>query len=107
MAYIYQTLIDLRSEDADQLRIGKSLGLSLAYLKALLPNEPGFINVRAMVSMAKNDKTYVVLESSWEDWESLETHLEKSPFAEQKIFPRFDLQVMPLEIKTAIYEEVG
>jgi hypothetical protein len=107
MTYIYQTMIDLNSEDADQIRTGKSLGLGLAYLKAVLPNEPGFITARAMVSMAKNDKTHLVIESSWEDWEALEMHLQKSPFAEKKIFPQFDLQVKSLDLATVIYEEVG
>ena len=107
MAYIYQTMFDLRSEDADQLHIGKSVGSSLAYLKAFLPNEPGFINARAMVSMSQYDKTHVVFESSWDDWESLETHLEKSPFAEQKIIPQFDILVKLQDLTTNIYEEVG
>ncbi len=107
MAYIYQTVFDLRSENADQVHIGKSLGTSLAYLKAFLPNEPGFINARAMVSLSHNEKTHVVFESSWDDWESLETHLEKSPFAEQKMFPQFDIAVKPQDVATVIYEEVG
>jgi hypothetical protein len=107
MTYIYQTTIDLETTDTDQIRNGKSLGSALAYLKALLPDEPGFVTARAMVSMGKNDKTHLIIESNWEDWESLEKHLQESPFAEKKILLQFDLQVKSLDLTTAIYEEVG
>jgi len=107
MGFIYQTTFDLRSEDASQVRIGKSIGESLAYLKAFLPGESGFIDARAMMSMVQNDRVHIVFESNWNDWESLETHLKKSLFAEQKILPQFELDVKPMDLTTAIYEEVG
>jgi hypothetical protein len=107
MAYIYQTVFDIRADEVSQIQVGKSLGQSLAYLKAFLPNETGFITSRAMVSMSQEEKTHLVLESNWEDWESLEMHLKNSPFAEHKILSKFDLKVTPQDIKTFIYEEVG
>jgi hypothetical protein len=107
MTYIYQTLIDLRSKDADQLRIGKSLERSLAYLRSFLPDEPGFVSARAMVSKTQGEKTSLVLESCWEDWGALENHLLKSPFAEHKILPKFDLDLARLDFTTSIFEELG
>ena len=107
MTYIYQTSFDLRSEDTDQLRIGKSVATSLAWLKAFLPGEPGFVNARAMVSMVQNDNSHVIFETGWDDWEALEIHLKNSAYAEQKMLKNFELDVQPIDLTTAIYEEVG
>lgn len=107
MSYIYQTTFDIRSEDVDEVRVGKSLDTSLAYLKAFLPNEPGFINARAMISLSHDDRAHLIIESVWDDWETLAEHIEKSPFAEPRILPKFDLKIKPLDLKTSIYEEVG
>lgn len=106
MAYIYQTIFDIPSEEADQMQIGKSLGLSMSYLKALLPDEPGFVNTRAMVLLKQNKNTHLVFESSWADWDSLQAHLKNSPVLEEKIFPKFDLKVKLTTLTTNIYKEV-
>ncbi len=107
MTYIFQTSFDLRSDDADQLRIGKSMGTSLAWLKAFLPGEPGFVNARAIVSMTQNEHSHVIFETSWDDWEALETHLNQSAYAEQKMLKKFELDIEPIDLTTTIYEEVG
>ena len=107
MAYIYQTKFDIRSEEANQLRIGKSVAQSLAYLKAFLPNEPGFITSRAMVSLNQKDKAHLVFESYWEDWDSLDQHLQNSPYTEDKIIPKFSLQATLLDLTSTIFEEIG
>ena len=107
MPYIYQTSFDIETNDVDQLQIGRSLQLSLAYLKAFLPNEPGFINSRAMYSITHDTVTHVFYESTWEDWETLEMHREKSAYAEEKMLSRFEMKVTPHNIVTHIYEEIA
>ncbi len=107
MPYIYQTAFDIDTDDIDQLQIGRSLQLSLAYLKAFLANEPGFINARAMYSLEHDKRTHVYFESSWEDWGTLTAHRERSPFAEQKMFHRFELKVTPKDLVEHIFEEIA
>lgn len=107
MPYIYQTTFDIATKDIDQLQIGRSLQLSLAYLKALLPNEPGFINARAMYSLTHEDMTHIAFESSWEDWAALQTHREQSPFAEEKMISHFEMKVSPENVATHLFEELA
>ncbi len=107
MPYIYQTSFDMETKDIGQLEIGNSMQLSLAYLKAFLANEPGFINARAMYSLAKGEITHIFFESSWEDWASLENHREKSLFAEEKMLHQFELKVYPFNVGSHIFEEIA
>ncbi len=107
MPYIYQTTFDIDFKDIDQLQIGRSLQLSIAYLKAFLANEPGFINARAMYSLHEEKLTHIAFESSWEDWATLEAHREKSPFAEAKLLHRFELKVTPKNIVDHVFEEIA
>ncbi len=107
MPYVYRTTFDIESKDIDQLQIGRSLQLSIAYLKAFLVNEPGFVNARAMYSLADEKLTHIAFESTWEDWGSLEAHRERSPFAETKMLHRFELKVEPNNVEDHIYEEIA
>ncbi len=106
MPYVYQTFFDLKPEDIETVKLGHNLGNVLAYFKAVLPDEPGFVTTRVMVSMLHTDKATVVLESVWENWESFVDHLEKSHFVEPKFLPQFELDVQPVDIRSAVYEEV-
>ncbi len=106
MPFIYQTTFDIETKNIDELQIGRSLQLSLSYLKAFLPNEPGFINARAMYSITHNDLTHVSFESAWEDWETLETHREKSSFAEEKMLSQFEMKITPQNVITRVFEEI-
>ncbi len=107
MPYIYTTTFDIESKDLNQLEIGRSMQLSIAYLKAFLANEPGFINARAMYSMEHGEITHIAFESTWEDWASLENHREKSPFSEGKMLSRFELKVSPFNVASHVFEEVA
>ncbi len=110
MPYVYRTTFDLESKDVDQLAVGRSLQLSIAYLKAFLSSEPGFINSRAMYSLVDDEhkgKTHVSFESTWEDWEALEEHRQHSEFAEEKMLHRFELKVEPKNIAAHVYEEIA
>ncbi len=107
MPFIYETTFDIETKNIDELQIGRSLQLSLSYLKAFLPNEPGFINARAMYSITQDDVTHVSFESTWEDWETLENHREKSSFAEEKMLSQFEMKITPLNVGTHVYEEIA
>jgi hypothetical protein len=107
MPYIYQTTFDIETKDIDQLEIGHSMQLSLAYLKAFLANEPGFINARAMYSLAHEEITHIAFESTWEDWASLHVHQEKSPYAEGKMLAQFEMKVYPFNVGVHIFEELA
>ncbi len=107
MPYIYQTNFDIETKDIDQLEIGRSMQLSIAYLKAFLANEPGFINARAMYSLEHAEITHIMFESSWEDWASLQNHREKSPFAEDKMLRQFEMKVHPFNQESHVFEEIA
>lgn len=108
MPYIYQTTFDIAAQDIDQLEIGRSLQLSLAYLKTFLANEPGFINARGMYSLVHDDgDVHISFESAWEDWESLTQHRDKSAFAEGKMLHRFELKVEPKNVAEHVFEEIA
>ncbi len=107
MPYIYLTVFDIEKKDIDQLEIGRSMQLSLAYLKAFLANEPGFINARAMYSLADSEITHIMFESTWEDWATLENHRQKSPFVVGKMLHQFELKVNPFNIAADVYEELA
>ncbi len=107
MPYIYRTTFDIDSDQIDQLQIGRSLQLSIAYLKAFLASEPGFINARAMYSLADEKITHVSFESAWEDWETLQMHQDNSPFAESKMLHRFELKIEPRNLASNVYEEIA
>ncbi len=107
MPYIYQTTFDIESKDLDQLHIGNSMQLSLAYLKAFLANEPGYINSRAMYSLQNGEITHIIFESAWEDWPSLVNHRDKSPFTEEKMLHQFELKVYPFNVGAHVFEELA
>jgi hypothetical protein len=106
MPYVYQLTFDINSEDANQIQIGQSLQLSLSYLRALLPNEVGFVSCRAMYSLNHTDVIHLIFESIWQDWSSFQNHRDKSPFDEKRMLSEFEMKVKPLNVATHIYEEI-
>lgn len=106
MPYIYQLSFDIPTEDANQLNIGQSLQLSLSYLRALLPNETGYITSRAMYSLNHTDVIHVIFDSIWEDWGTLVAHRDRSPLDEKTMLNEFALDVTPMNVTTHIYEEI-
>lgn len=105
--YVYQTYIDVQPDHLDNIQIGRSLGSALAYMKAVLPDEPGFVTVRAIASLIPtDDRHHIILESVWDGWEALLNHLEKSHFVESKFLPQFELDFLPQEIRSQIFEEI-
>ena len=107
MPYINQITFDVETSNLDQLQIGRSLQLSIAYLKSFLADEPGFINARAMYSLEPGNLVNIAFESSWEDWDYLDQHRNRSPFTEEKMLTRFEMKVSPLNLANHIYEEIA
>jgi len=105
MAYIYQVSFDIRPDQMDELEIGASLERVLGYLRALLPNEPGHTNSRAMASLNVPGRTHLVFESMWEAWEDLEAH-RRSSLAEDKVLAEFEPHVSLQDLCVRIYREV-
>ncbi len=105
MAYIYQVSFDLSPAQLKQIQMGSCLEHVLSYLKAVLPNQPGFVNARAMYSLNVPKKTEVVFSSIWDRWEDLHQHME-SKLAEDKIQKEFEpcLDLGDLEVR--YYEEL-
>ena len=106
MAYIYQVSFDIRPDQMDQLQIGGALERVLGYLKTLLPVEDGYVTARAMSSLDSVDRTHLVFESIWENWEDLESH-RNSQLSENKVLAEFEPHVQLEHVTTHIYTEVS
>jgi quinol monooxygenase YgiN len=106
MAYIYQVGFDIRPDQMSELQIGASLERVLAYLRALLPSGVGYITARAMYSVDVPDRTHLVFQSVWEDWEDLENHRGAS-IAEDKVLTEFKPHVELQDLTVRVYEEVS
>jgi hypothetical protein len=106
MAYVYQVGFHIHPEQMSDLQIGASLERVLGYLRALLPNDPGFITVRVVHSLDQADRTDVVCFSEWERWEDLDRH-RRSTLAEDKVLVEFGPHVGRQDLVVRIYGEVA
>jgi quinol monooxygenase YgiN len=106
MAYIYQVSFDIRPEQMSELQVGASLERVLAYLRTLLPSEVGYMTARAMYSVDVPDRTHLVFESVWEDWDDLENH-RGSSISEDKVLTEFRPYVELQDLTARVYEEVS
>ncbi len=106
MPYFYEISFDIPGSDFGELKIGESVQTALAYLRALLPNEPGYITSYAMYSLSHEELTHVILVSHWETWDSLLHHRTQSRLNEGELIKNFQLKVELLNLKTHVYEEV-
>jgi quinol monooxygenase YgiN len=105
MAYIYQVSFDIRPDQMSELEIGSSLERVLAYLRTLLPSQPGHINSRAMHSLDMQNRTHLVFQSAWETWDDLQAHRQSS-LAEDKVLTEFAPHVSLEDLSARAYEEV-
>ena len=106
MAYIYQVGFDIRPDQMSDLQIGASLERVLAYLRALLPGEAGYVTSRAMYSVDVPDRTHLVFQSMWEGWDDLENH-RGSSISEDKVLAEFKPHVEMQDLTVRVYEEVS
>lgn len=105
MAYIYHVSFDIRPDQMTELEIGASLERVLAYLRSLLPSESGYVTSRAMHSVGLADRTHLVFQSVWQDWDDLERHRQSS-LAEDKVLKEFEPHVALDDLTVRVYEEV-
>ncbi len=105
MAYFYQVEFDIGPGQMDELQIGSSLERVLGYLRALLPNQPGFITVTAVYSLNLENKTHLQISSIWEGWQDLQAH-QGSNLAEEKVLAEFEPHVSLADLQVHLYKEV-
>lgn len=106
MAYVYQVGFDIRPDQMSELQIGASLERVLAYLRTLLPSEPGYITARAMHSVDVPGSTHLVFQSVWEGWDDLENH-HRSSLSEDKVLTEFKPHIELRDLTVHVYEEVS
>ena len=106
MAYTYQVGFEISHEQMEQLRIGAALEKILGYLRILLPNQMGFINVSAMYTLDTPGLTQLIVQSTWDQWEDLQTH-QNSGLAEQKVLAEFEPHIALEHLTVHVYEEVS
>ncbi len=106
MAYVYQVSFDIRPDQMSELQVGASLERVLAYLRTLLPGQPGHITSRAFHSLDVPDRTHLIFQSIWEAWDDLEAH-RGSSLAENKVLTEFQPHVTLEDLDVHVYEEVA
>lgn len=106
MPYIYEVSFDVAPTRMDELQVGSSLGRVLGYLRALLPNEHGFVTSTAMYSIDDPAGTRLVFRSEWGSWEALEKH-RNSETVEAKVLEEFAPHLPAESVTTRVYAEVG
>jgi hypothetical protein len=106
MAYVYQVSFDIRPDQMSELQVGASLERVLAYLRTLLPGQPGHITSRAFYSIDVPYRTNLIFQSTWEAWDDLEAH-RSSSLAENKVLAEFQPHVTLEDLEVHVYEEVA
>lgn len=106
MPYVYEVTFTIVPQDMNELVVGHSLERVLGYLRAVLPNEHGFMTSRALYSVDDPESTRIVFLSEWGSWEALEKHRD-SALLETKVLSEFDPHVGPDDMTTRMYAEVG
>ncbi|NPV08567.1 MAG: hypothetical protein HPY83_11490 [Anaerolineae bacterium] len=106
MAYVHQVSFYIGPEQMSELQIGAALERVLAYLRSLLPSQPGFITARALYSVDIPDRQHLIFQSQWELWEDLLAHAE-SGLAEGKVLVEFGPHLSQGDLVVHDYSEVG
>jgi hypothetical protein len=105
MAYVYHVGFYIRPDQLSELQIGASLERVLAYLRTLLPGEPGHISSRALHSVDTQGRTHLLFESTWETWDDLQAH-RGSALSEDKVLAKFQPHVTLEDLDVHTYQEV-
>jgi len=105
MPYIYQVNFHFPQDRADELRIGTSLERILAYLRALLPSEPGYVTSQGMYSVNPDERLHIVFHTVCESYEDLVRYGESS-LSEDKVLLEFEPHLSDEEIQVHVYSEI-
>lgn len=105
MAYVYQMSFDIKPDQMEDLEIGSALEGALSALRALLPDEAGYVSSRGMHSLDRNNTTHIVFESVWNEWDDFISHIESS-VAEDRFIQQFQPHLSIDNLTTHQYEEV-
>ena len=104
MSYVYHISFNLDKETAESRLIRSKVERVMAYMKALLPGEPGFITIRVMYSVSENTNTHLIFESSWDTWDDIKKH-QKSNLLETKVLKEFEEHLQFKHLRVALYRE--
>lgn len=104
--FIYQVSFEVGDDQMGGLEIGGAIDRALGYLRARLPDEPGFVTSRAMYSVDPREKTLVVFESVWERWDDVVGHRESS-LLEDEVLTQFGRIIESEHLTHTIFAEVG
>ena len=105
MAFVYQVSFNIKPDQMADLAIGSALERALAALRALLPDQAGYISSRGMHSLDRDDTTRIVFESVWSDWDEFQEHI-KSAIAEDRVIKEFQPHLSVDNLTNHQYEEV-
>ena len=107
MPYIYQVGFILDRSDIATLSMGSSLQRLISYVRALLPNEPGYITSRAMYSIGDTEKSHLIFESVWQTWEDIDHHRGEFKLNVEHLLQDIEFKVELQDLQTHIYEEIA
>ncbi len=105
MAYVYQVSFDIKPEQLTDLEIGSALERALMALRALLPDQAGYVSSRGMHSIDRDSATHIVFQSVWSDWDEFQNHI-KSSIAEDRVIREFKPHLSVDNLTTHQFEEV-
>jgi heme-degrading monooxygenase HmoA len=105
MAFVYQVSFNIQPDQMEDLAIGSALERALAALRALLPDQAGYVSSRGMHSLDRDNTTRIVFESVWDDWDDFQTHI-KSSIAEDRVIQEFHPHLSIDNLTTHTFEEV-
>lgn len=105
MAYVYQVSFDIKPDQLSDLEIGSALEAALSSLRALLPDQTGYVSSRAMHSIDRDNTTHIVFQSVWNDWDEFQQHIE-SAIAEDRVIKEFKPHLSFDNLTTHQFEEV-
>lgn len=106
MAYVHQVSFQLAPDQSGDLKVGAPLQRVIGFLRALLPNEEGYMTSRAMYSIDSSDQTLIVFQSVWEEWDDLLAH-RSSRVMEEKALTEFGHLVSGNAITSHSFAEVA
>lgn len=105
MAYIIQVSVAIREDQMSELSMGAALQRVLSCLRTLLPNEPGYVTSRAMLSLEVAEERLLIFQSVWRSWEELVAH-RQTALDEARVLTEFEPHISAEHLSVRLLEEV-